>query len=239
MSHIHIDVNNLSFEYEPGIPVLKNVSFHISENESVGIVGANGAGKSTLLRILLGLEMEFEGNVRIMDIPMQKSTLGRIRERIGYVFQDSDSQLFMSTVGEDVAFGPGNYGLSEAEVEKRVRDALDAVGILHLKDRPVYKLSGGEKKLASIATILSMTPDIICMDEPSIALDPKNRERLIEVINSFSHLKIISSHDIDMIKRTCRRVIILKEGEVLGDGPVKEVLDKWKADAWGSVYEGV
>ena len=124
MSHIHIDVENLNFSYESGTPVLSDLSFHASEHDSVGIIGANGAGKSTFLKLLVGLNLKFTGSIRIEEMPLEKSTLVHIREKIGYVFQDSDSQLFMTTVGEDVAFAPRNYGLPEEEVERRVQAAL-------------------------------------------------------------------------------------------------------------------
>ncbi|MGN0394766.1 MAG: energy-coupling factor ABC transporter ATP-binding protein [Coprococcus sp.] len=224
MSHIHIDFNNVSFGYEVEKPVLKNITFSAHEKDSIGIIGANGAGKSTLLKLLVGLNLNYKGSIRIEEIPIEKRTLPKIRERIGYVFQDSDSQLFMPSVYEDVAFAPRNYGLPEGEVDKRVTDALSSVHILHLKDKPTYKLSGGEKKLVSIATILSMTPDIILMDEPSIALDPKNRRNLIHILNQFDHLKIIASHDLDMILDTCNRTILLSEGRIVADGKTKDIL---------------
>lgn len=224
MSHIHIDVKNLSFAYENGSPVLQDLSFHVGENESVGLIGANGVGKSTLLKLLVGLDLGFSGNIRVSEVPLEKRTLPKIREKIGYVFQDADAQLFMTTVGEDVAFAPRNYGLPEDEVEKRVTAALEKVHIPHLRDKAVYKLSGGEKKLASIATILSMTPDIILMDEPSVALDPRNRRNLIHVVNEFDHLKIIASHDLDFIWDTCGRVILMNGGRIIRDGKAEEIL---------------
>ncbi len=160
----------------------------------------------------------------MVEIPVEKQTLPQIRERIGYVFQDSDSQLFMSTAYEDMAFAPRNYGLPEKEVELRVSKALEAVGATYLRDRQIYKMSGGEKKLVSIATILSMTPDIILMDEPSVALDPRNRRNLIRILNSFDHLKIIASHDLDLILDTCERTILMADGKIISDGPTKEIL---------------
>lgn len=225
MSHIHIDVEDVSFGYERGTEhILKHLSLHASETDSIGLVGANGVGKSTFLKLLVGLNLNFTGSIRIEEIPVLPSTLPQIREKIGYVFQDSDSQLFMSTVYEDVAFAPRNYGLPEAEVRRRVEQALELTGILHLKDKQIYKMSGGEKKLASIATILSMTPDIILMDEPSIALDPKNRRNLIHILNSFEHLKIIASHDLDMILDTCKRTILMADGRIICDGPTEKIL---------------
>lgn len=224
MSHIHIDLEQVNYSYDAGSPVLKDVTFTAREHDSIGLIGANGAGKSTLLKLLVGLHLNYTGSIRVEDIPIEKNTLPVIREKIGYVFQDSDSQLFMSTVADDVAFAPRNYGLSEEEVNRRVDSALGRIHIEHLKNRQIYKLSGGEKKMVSIATILSMTPDIILMDEPSIALDPKNRRRLIHILNEFDHLKIIASHDLDMILDTCNRVILIDEGRIIRDGAAKEIL---------------
>ena len=130
----------------------------------------------------------------------------------------------MTTAYEDIAFAPRNYGLAEPEVEKRVEKALEAVHISHLRDKPIHQMSGGEKKLVSIATILSMEPDIILMDEPSIALDPRNRKNLIRILKEFPYLKIIASHDLDMIWDTCERTILLYGGEIMRDGDTKEIL---------------
>lgn len=224
MSHIHIDLSHVSFSYEHSTPILSDLSLHAGEQESIGLVGANGAGKSTLLKLLVGLEYASAGSVRVMEIPVEKATLAKVRERIGYVFQDSESQLFMSTVYEDIAFGPRNYGLPAEEVDHRVMQALEQTGTTYLKDKQIYKMSGGEKKLVSIATILSMSPDILLMDEPSIALDPKNRRNLIRILNQFEHLKIIASHDLDMIWETCERTILLDHGTIIADGPTKEIL---------------
>ncbi|MCH5274589.1 MAG: energy-coupling factor ABC transporter ATP-binding protein [Lachnospiraceae bacterium] len=224
MSHIHIDVEDVTFAYEKEKEILTQISFHAAESDAIGLIGANGVGKSTLLKLLVGLYTDFDGSIRIEDIPVQKSTLPHIRSKIGYVFQDSDSQLFMNTVYEDIAFAPRNYGLPESEVARRVEQALRLTGIEHLKDKQIYKMSGGEKKLVSIATILSMIPDIILMDEPSIALDPKNRRNLIHILNSFDHLKIIASHDLDLILDTCGRTILMQGGRIVCDGPTKDIL---------------
>lgn len=228
MSHININVENLSFSYEKEQPILKNITFTAKENDSIGIIGANGVGKSTLLKLLVGLNLNYEGSIRVENIPVEKNTLSIIRERIGYVFQDSDNQLFMSNVYEDIAFAPRNYGFSEEEVKKRVENALNMVHINNLKNKKIYKLSGGEKKLVSIATIFSMTPDIILMDEPSIALDPKNRRNLINILNEFQYLKVIASHDLDMILDTCNRTILMSEGKIIKDGNTKDILTNKK-----------
>ena len=234
MSHIHIDVENLEFAYDRGEDtrkddsrdnrIIKDVSFRACENDSIGIIGANGVGKSTLLKLLVGLELNFTGQIRVEEIPLEKKTLSRVREKIGYVFQDSDSQLFMTNVYQDVAFAPRNYGLPQEEVDRRVNNALSSVHIEHLRDKPVHALSGGEKKLVSIATILSMIPDIILMDEPSAALDPKNRRNLINILNEFDHMKIITSHDLDFIWDTCNRILLMADGQIVADGTPDEIL---------------
>lgn len=228
MRQNEIELKNVSFAYEKGENILKNITFTAAGQESIGLIGANGAGKSTLLKMLVGLNLGYEGSIRVEEILVEKKTLAKVREKIGYVFQDSDSQLFMSTAYEDIAFAPRNYGLAEEEVEKRVTHALSQVHIEYLKERQIYKMSGGEKKLVSIATILSMMPDIILMDEPSIALDPKNRRNLIRILNEFSHLKIIASHDLDMILDTCERTILLSGGKIVADGKTEEILSNKK-----------
>lgn len=228
MSHIKVELEGVSFGYEKGKNILENITFTATEQESIGLIGANGAGKSTLLKLLVGLNTGYEGSIRVEEIPVQKEMLAKVREKIGYVFQDSDSQLFMSTAYEDIAFAPRNYGLPEEEVQRRVEHALSQIHIEHLKERQIYKLSGGEKKLVSIATVLSMTPDIILMDEPSIALDPRNRRNLIRILNEFSHLKIITSHDLDMILDTCERTILLADGKIVADGKTEDILSNQK-----------
>ena len=219
-----ISVSDLSFGYDSKRKVLENINFQIKKGESVGLVGANGVGKSTLLRILVGLNTGFQGDVMVNNIPLEKKNLKTIRKNIGYVFQDADSQLFMSTVFDDVAFAPRNYGMSEAEVNEKTMEALKVVHIEQLKDKQIYKLSGGEKKLASIATILSTEPDVILMDEPSVALDPKNRRNLINILNRLNQAKIIASHDLNMIMDTCERTILLSDGKIIKDGNTKEIL---------------
>ena len=219
-----ISVSDLSFGYDSNRKVLENINFQLKKGESVGLVGANGVGKSTLLRILVGLNTGFQGDVMVNNIPLEKKNLKTIRKNVGYVFQDADSQLFMSTVFDDVAFAPRNYGMSEAEVNEKTMEALKVVHIEQLKDKQIYKLSGGEKKLASIATILSTEPDVILMDEPSVALDPKNRRNLINILNRLNQAKIIASHDLNMIMDTCERTILLSDGKIIKDGNTKEIL---------------
>lgn len=234
MSHIRINFEHVNYSYEKSVPILRDVTFSAHEHESIGLIGANGVGKSTLLKLLVGLNLGYEGTISVEGMKVEKQILPKIRERIGYVFQDSDSQLFMSTAYEDIAFGPRNYGLSEPEVQERVENALSMIHIEHLKNKQIYKMSGGEKKMVSIATILAMTPDIILMDEPSIALDPRNRRYLIQILNQFHHLKIIASHDLDMILDTCSRVILMANGTIIRDGNAEEILsDKELLEANG------
>ena len=170
-----ISVSHLSFGYDSKRKVLENINFQLKKGESVGLVGANGVGKSTLLRILVGLNTGFQGDVMVNNIPLEKKNLKTIRKNVGYVFQDADSQLFMSTVFDDVAFAPRNYGMSEAEVNEKTMEALKVVHIEQLKDKQIYKLSGGEKKLASIATILS----IIASHDLNMIMDTCERTILL------------------------------------------------------------
>lgn len=224
MSHHLTEVKNLHFKYPDGHKALCGISFRIGHGESVAVIGANGAGKSTLLMMLMGVLFPDQGEVRVGDTPVTKKTLPLIRQKLGMVFQNPDDQLFMPTVYDDIAFGPRNYLLDEKEVDTRVTSALETVGILHLKDRPPYRLSGGEKRSAAIAAVLSMQPDILVMDEPSSALDPKARRRIITLLKGFMHTKIIATHDLDMAYELCERTIVLKDGRVAADGPSSELL---------------
>lgn len=220
---IQIEAENVSFSYDRSRPVIQNMSFQIREGESVGLIGANGIGKSTILKMMTGL-LEHEGTLRMFGLDVCKEHLPEIRKRTGYVFQDSDSQLFMPTVYDDLAFAPRNYGMSKEEVESRVEKALSRTGMEHLKHRQNYKMSGGEKRMACIATILTMEPEVILMDEPSIALDPYNRRILIRTLNEMKETKVIASHDLDMILDTCKRVILLSPEGIAADGSAEDIL---------------
>lgn len=221
-----IELRHLMFRYKKQQPeyVLKDLCMSVEDGQSVGIIGSNGVGKSTLLKVLTGLLLEYEGGVFIDGLAVQKQNLDKIRRKLGYVFQDSDSQLFMNTVYEDVAFGPLNYGIKEDEVKIRAQKALQETHIENLADRQIYRLSGGEKKLVSIAGILAIGADILLMDEPSAALDPSNRENLIEIIRNLKGVKVIASHDLDFIYDTCERTVLLSNGRIVFDGDTKEAL---------------
>jgi cobalt/nickel transport system ATP-binding protein len=234
MSHHRVEMKNVSYHYPDGNRGINEVTMLLHHGESVGVIGANGAGKSTLLMLLLGILFPQEGEVVVGDIQVTGKTISLIRQRVGLVMQQADDQLFMTTVYDDIAFGPRNEGLSEDEVSTRVADALKTVGLENIEGRAPYKLSGGEKKSVSIATVLSMEPDILLMDEPTAGLDPQARRRLINLLKCFKHTKIITSHDLDMIMDTCDRVLVLKDGFLVADGNPKELLySAEKMDAWG------
>lgn len=217
-----IEFENVSFSYGDS-PVLDNISFKLYPGESVGLIGANGAGKSTLMKISLGL-LKYSGNVTVEDTMVSKENLEIIRKKLGFVLQDSDNQMFMNTVIEDMIFGPINYKMSYDEAVKKAEEVLSRLHIEYLKDKYNHKISGGEKRMAAIATILAMEPTGILMDEPSASLDPKNRRKLINVLNNLKITKLIASHDLDMIMETCTRVLILSGGHIVADGPVNELL---------------
>jgi cobalt/nickel transport system ATP-binding protein len=218
-----LEFENVSFSYEQEQPILTDVSFKIAPGEQLGLIGANGAGKSTIMKILLGL-LPCTGSVRVGGLPVEKGTLPQIRRKLGYVLQDSDNQMFMPTVYEDMIFAPLNYGLTRAEADACVDETLRELNLTHLKQRHNHKMSGGEKRMAAIATILAMRPEALLMDEPSIALDPCNRRRLIHILKELPMTKIIASHDLDLILETCSRVLLLSGGRIVADGPAAELL---------------
>jgi cobalt/nickel transport system ATP-binding protein len=223
MSHHIVEVKGLTHIYPDGTTAIENISLRITHGESVAIVGANGAGKSTLLHHFNGYLEPTSGTVRIGDYPLTKETLREVRRTVGMIFQDPDDQLFMPTIYDDVAFGPYNLGLPRDEIDRRVMDALSRVGIEHLKDKPPYRLSAGEKRRATIATVLSMTPDILVMDEPTTGLDPLGRRQIIAILKEFTHTKIIATHDLDLVMDLCDRTIVLHNGRVRADGPTLEI----------------
>lgn len=218
-----IEFNNVSFAYEKDVPVLDGMSFSIEEGETVGIIGANGAGKSSLLKVLLGL-LPHEGEVLVKGIPVCKQNLAEIRRILGFILQNSDNQMFMPTVYDDMMFGILNYGMSREEADARVDAVLSQLKLEKLKNKYNHKISGGEKRMAAIATVLAMEPEVIIMDEPSVSLDPYNRRSVIKVINSLPQTKIIASHDLDMILETCRRVILIAGGKVVASGKTEDIL---------------
>ena len=230
-----ITVDDLTYFYPDGTQALKSVSLEISAGESISLMGPNGAGKTTLFLHLNGLITGNSGIVKVFGTSMDgKKSMREIRQRVGIVFQNPEDQLFCPTVFDDVAFGPLNYGFPPEEVRDRVRDALKAVGMSEYGDRVPHHLSFGEKKRISLATILSIRPDIILLDEPTSNLDPRARRKVIEVIRSLKVTKVIATHDLEMALELCERGIILDSGSVVADGPILRILkDKSLLEAHG------
>lgn len=218
-----IEFQKVSFSYDKKTPVVENIDLVIEKGETVGLIGANGAGKSTVLKLIPGL-LCGEGTILVDGLQVKKEQLPAIRQKTGYVLQDSDNQMFMPTVYEDMMFGLRNYGMSRDAAETRVDAVLDQLGLQDLKYRHNHKISGGEKRMAAIATVLAMQPEVLLMDEPSTALDPYNRRSVIRMIQSLAQTKLIASHDLDMILETCDRVILLSHGKIVADGDCKTIL---------------
>ena len=218
-----IEFQHVSFAYEKDRPVLQDLSFRIERGEAVGLIGANGAGKSTVMKLLLGL-LQGEGKILVDGTEVKRETLGEIRKKLGFVLQNSDNQMFMPTVYEDMIFAPLNYMFSREEADARVDAVLARLHLEYLKHRYNHKISGGEKRMAAIATILAMEPEAILMDEPTSALDPYNRRIVINTIRELEQTRLITSHDLDMILDTCDRVILLSDGKIAADGPAQDIL---------------
>lgn len=217
-------VEHVSFSYDKEHPVLRELSFHIGPGERVGLIGANGAGKSTLMKLFLGLLPCQQGEIYAGGVQVSRENLARVRRTLGFVLQDSDNQMFMPTVYEDMMFAPLNYGLPREEAEQRVDAVLERLGLTELKHRYNHKISQGEKRMAAIATILAMEPAVLLMDEPTTSLDPCNRRKVIRTIGTLPQTILIASHDLDMILDTCQRVILLSQGTIAADGPADVIL---------------
>ena len=217
-------IEKLNYAYPDGHQAIRDVNLKIEEGESIALVGANGAGKSSLFKLIIGISEIKEGSIKVEEMSVGKKTLRDIRRRVGMVFQNPDDQLFMTKVYDDIAFGPRNELLTEIEVEERVVNALEQLGITHLRDRMPHRLSGGEKRVIAIASVLAMNPRVILFDEPTSFLDPQARRNVINTLDSLKMTKIIATHDLDMALDICDRVIILHHGSVFADGTVKDIL---------------
>jgi cobalt/nickel transport system ATP-binding protein len=219
-------INQLSVIYPDKTIAVDAIDLMIQNEETVALIGANGAGKTSLLLALVGVIPSL-GDIVVDEIKLDKHTLGEIRRRVGMVFQNPDNQLFMPTIYDDVAFGLRNYGLPENEIEAKVDYYLKELGILHLKNRSPMKLSGGEKRIAAIATVLAMEPSVMLFDEPTAFLDPKARRNLINVLNKLPHTKLIASHDLPFVAEVCDRAVVLKKGVIFTDGrPIDLIYNK-------------
>ena len=228
MSEIHLSTKNLNYRYPDGTHALKNVNMEILKGQKVAIMGPNGAGKSTLFSHFNGLTEPTSGHIELDGKIMKydKKTLLEVRQKVGIVFQDPNDQLFAPTVKEDVAFGPMNLGLSYEEVEKRVNEALELVGMEKFRDKTPHHLSGGQQKRVAIAGIIAMRPEIMILDEPTAGLDPEGVDKVLNILNTLNKEGmsiVISSHDIEMVNGFAEKIFVLNEGEILASGDKHEI----------------
>ncbi len=218
-----IKIDNLSFSYPDGQSALINICLTVHQGETVALIGPNGAGKSTLLLHLNGI-LRSNGAVKMFGREVDDKNLKWVRSKVGLLFQNPDDQLFSPTVFDDVAFGPINMGYSETEVRQSVARALDWVGMTGYEQRSPHHLSVGEKKRVSIATVLSMTPEILAIDEPTSNLDPRSKWSLISLLKKLPMTKIITTHDLEVVRALCQRTVVLDHGRVIADGATNHIL---------------
>ncbi len=218
-----ITIDNLAFNYPDGQPGLAGVSLTVHRGETVALIGPNGAGKSTLLLHLNGI-LHSDGAVRVLGKPVGDGNLRWVRSRVGLVFQDPDDQLFSPTVFDDVAFGPINMGYVGAEVRQAVTRALDWVGMAGYEQRSSHHLSIGERKRIAVATVLSMSPEILVLDEPTSNLDPRSKWSLACLLKGLDITKLVATHDLELVRALCPRTVILDRGRVIADGATAEIL---------------
>lgn len=218
-----VEVTDLRFAYPEGVQALRGVNLIVRNGEKVALLGPNGAGKSTLLLHLNGI-LQGKGQVRIAGVPLQPDNLARIRAQVGLVFENPDDQLFSPTVLEDVAYGPLYMGLPQEEVLKRARRALAQVGMSGFEDRPPHRLSLGQKKRVAIATVLSMEPSILALDEPTASLDPRARRDLIHLLQELPQTMIVSTHDIPLVRDLLPRTVVMDDGIIVADGETEAIL---------------
>jgi cobalt/nickel transport system ATP-binding protein len=219
-----IELQDLSYSYADGTQALDALSVLIRHEERVALLGPNGAGKSTLLSHLNGITAAQTGTVLIEDTPLSAATLPDVRQRVGIVFQDPDNMLFMTRVKDDVAFGPLNMGLSPTEVDRRTHLALTAVEIEDLAQKPGMHLSFGQKKRAALASVLSMQPAILVLDEPTSNLDPRARRDMIDFVRNLDITLLVATHDLDLAWDLCTRTIVLDQGRIVADGPTHDIM---------------
>ena len=219
-----VEIRDVTFAYPDGHVALVGLDLTIEAGERVAVLGPNGAGKTTLVLHLNGIHTATSGEVRISGLPVAKPQLKEIRRRVGIVFQDPDDQLFMPTVRDDVAFGPANLGLRGDELDRRVDEALAAVGMADCADRPPHHLSFGQRRRVAAATVLAMRPDILVLDEPSSNLDPAARREFADIVRSLDMTTLMVTHDLPYALELCERAVILDEGRVVADGPTRDLL---------------
>jgi cobalt/nickel transport system ATP-binding protein len=224
MSTPVLDVRGLAYAYSDGHQALYGVDLHVHRGERVALLGPNGAGKTTLVLHLNGILTPGRGSVEVCGMRVSRPNLQEIRRRVGVVFQDPDDQLFMPTVRDDVAFGPANLGIRGAELEARVADALDRVGMGAFADRPPHHLSFGQRRRVAVATVLAMRPEILVLDEPSSNLDPTSRRELADILRGLDVTVLMVTHDLPYALELCPRSVVLSDGVIVADGATDEVL---------------
>ena len=224
MSTPVLEVRGLAFAYPDGHQALYGVDLHVHRGERVALLGPNGAGKTTLVLHLNGILGGGTGSVAVSGLPVTKQNVAEVRRRVGVVFQDPDDQLFMGSVHDDVAFGPANLGLRGEVLERRVRDALDLVGMADFADRPPHHLSFGQRRRVAVATVLAMEPEILVLDEPSSNLDPASRRELAEILTSLDVTVLMVTHDLPYAYELCPRSVVLSDGVIVADGSTYDVL---------------
>lgn len=229
-----MNLEHIKLVYPDGTCAIEDFSLTLQEGESVALVGANGAGKTSLLLSMVGILPLAAGSIQVDNLILSRKNINEIRRRVGLVFQNPDDQLFMPVIREDIAFGPRNFGHSPEEINRIVAQTLETLNISHLAEKSPTKMSGGEKRMAAIATVLAMEPKIMLFDEPTAFLDPKARRQLIDVLNRLPHTKLIATHDLPFACEACQRVLILKNGTIAADGDPEQLLyDPILMDACG------
>jgi cobalt/nickel transport system ATP-binding protein len=221
-----LNLQNLTVVYPDKTKAIDAINLCAGDGENIALIGENGAGKTSLLLAIAGVLEPENGTITIDNIPLAKKTMTEIRKRIGVVFQNPDDQLFMPLIFDDVAFGCRNFGMPEEAVAAQVDETLRRLNISHLHSRSSLKLSGGEKRMAAIATVLATEPSILMFDEPTAFLDHKARRSLIEILNKLPHAKIVATHDLAFVAEVCGRVVILKNGRIAADGDLSLLYDK-------------
>jgi len=221
-----IEVRDLHFRYEDGTQALDGVNFTLLPGETVALLGANGSGKTTFVLHLNGV-LQGEGSITVCGLPLNKDTLPAVRAKIGMVFQDSDEQLFMPTVLEDVAFGPLNLGLTPHDAMHKAEDALHQVGMEHAIGKAPYHLSAGEKKRIALAGVLAMDPEILVLDEPNTFLDPPSQSNLLHLLRSLPQAKLVITHHIAFATALANRAVFFEKGKLVADGPVDEIVQRF------------
>jgi len=222
-----IEVRDLHFQYDDGTQALDGIDFTLQPGETVALFGPNGSGKTTFVLHLNGI-LQGQGSIAVCGMQLGKATLSQIRAKIGMVFQDSDEQLFMPTVLEDVTFGPLNLGLAADQAMERAKSALEQVGLAHAAAKAPYHLSAGEKKRAALAGVLAMNPEILVLDEPNTFLDPPGRNNLVQLLKNLPQAKLIITHDTNFAATLANRAVFFSKGKLVADGPVSEIVERFE-----------